>query len=470
MEQRFAARKREIEQDAKLDTKDLAGAAQRLDRFLAPYFEYLPRSETRENATIFVQGLLSDLKRKNVESIAYRFGQYRRGLQRFIGEAVWDHQVILNRIAEQAAKLYGEQDGVLVFDPSGVEKDGKLSAGVARQWLGRFGKVDNGQVGTFLAYVTRKEHVLVNMRLFIPQEWNDDPARCQRARIPESEYKVHKTRHQQCLEMLDEQGDLLPHKWTSGDSELGRSSSFRRALRERGKNYVLAIPCNTTVCNWNIMLGNKDHEALPKEAFKRVDVRKDFVREDEWSVVDVRDGEKGPLVMRLVKYRIIAHTESGESGSGVEELLIIAERPDRNGLKYDYYLSNVLDAPIEELARVILASHRVEDCFARAKGECGLADYEVRTWSGWHHHVTLSLLAAFFLTKETTRAKKKSPSLTVPTYGLVVSEQLRRHCTRICPNWSNWNLEQRSLRREQAYFYHYRAKGILPPRRRYRRE
>jgi SRSO17 transposase len=162
MEKRFETRKREIEQDAILDKKDLTRAAERLDRFLAPYFEYLPRSETRENATIFVQGLLSDLKRKNVESIAYRFGQFRRGLQRFIGEAVWDHQIILNRMATQAAKLYGEQDGIIVFDPSGFEKDGKLSAGVARQWLGRFGKVDNGQVGTFLAYVTRKEHVLVN--------------------------------------------------------------------------------------------------------------------------------------------------------------------------------------------------------------------------------------------------------------------------------------------------------------------
>jgi hypothetical protein len=125
-------------------------------------------------------------------------------------------------------------------------------------------------------------------------------------------------------------------------------------------------------------------------------------------VINVRDGEKRPLVMRLVKYRVMAHTESGKSGSGESELLIIVERPNGNGLKYDYYLSNALDASLDELARVILGSHRVEDCFCRAKGECGLADYEVRTWSGWHHHVTLSLLATFFLTKETLRAKKKS--------------------------------------------------------------
>ena len=408
MEKRFATRKREIEQDAKIDKKDLAGAAQRLDRFLAPFFDDLPRSETRKNAATFVQGLLSDLQRKNVESIAYRFGQERYNLQRFIGEAQWDHQVILNRIAENAAQLFGEDDGILVFDPSAFKKDGKQSAGVARQWLGRFGKVDNGQVGTFMAYVTRKEHVLVNAKLFIPQEWNDVPARCERAHIPEEEYREHKTRHQHCLEMLDEQGELLPHQWIAGDDELGKSSSFRRVLRERGENDVLAVPCHTTVCDWKKTLRYKgNEELLPSDLFDRVDEWKDCVKEDEWSVIDVRDGEKRPLVMRLVKYRVMAHTES-KSGGGEAELLIIVDRPDGNGVKYDYYLSNALDVSLEELARVILGSHRVEDCFRRAKGECGLADYEVRTWSGWHHHVTLSLLAALFLTKETLRAKKKS--------------------------------------------------------------
>jgi SRSO17 transposase len=408
MEKRFETRKREIEHDATIDKKDLAGAAQRLDRFLAPFFEYLPRSETRKNGTMYVQGLLSDLPRKTVESIAYRFGQERYNVQRFIGEAQWDHQVILNRIAENAAKQFGENDGILVFDPSAFKKDGKQSAGVARQWLGRFGKVDNGQVGTFMAYVTRKEHVLVNAKLFIPQEWNDDPARCERAHIPKEEYAKHKTRHQHCLEMLDEQGDLLPHQWIAGDDELGKSSSFRRELRKRNEQYVLAVPSNTTVCDWKIVLKYKGYEALPQDSFDRVDEWKDCIKQSEWSVIDVRDGEKRPLVMRLVKYRVMAHTESGKSGCGEAELLIIVERPDGNGLKYDYYLSNALDASSEELARVILGAHRVEDCFRRAKGECGLADYEVRTWLGWNHHVTLSLLATFFLTKETLRAKKKS--------------------------------------------------------------
>ena len=396
-----------IEQDANIDKNDLAGAARRLDPFLEPFFQYLPRSESRTNATMYVKGLLSDIPRKNVESIAYRFGQDRRALQRFIGEAVWDHQVILNQIAQEAATLCGEEDGVLVFDPSGFEKDGKKSAGVTRQWLGRFGKVDNGQVGIFLAYVTRKEHVLVNAKLFIPQEWNGDPARCKRAHIPEREYKKHKTRHQHCLEMYKQQAKLLPHQWIAGDDELGRSSPFRREWRKRKNQYVLAVPSNTTVRDLEQVPDYSGRGAPPKGPFVQVGDWKDHVTENDWHVIDVRDGEKRPLVLKLATCRILARTERGRAASG-EELLIVTERPDGDGVKYDYYLSNALDEPVEELARVIVASHRVEDCFRRSKGECGLADYEVQGWSGWHHHVALTLLATFFLTKETLRAKKKS--------------------------------------------------------------
>jgi len=187
MERRFELRKREIEQDAKIDPKALAGSVKRLQKFGQPFFQHFRRSETRQNAQIFLEGLLSDIPRKNIESIAYRYEKDRQALQRFVGQTDWDHKPLLQLLVTQVVEEIGEEDGILVFDPSGFEKDGKKSAGVGRQWLGRFGKVDNGQVGTFLAYVTRKEHVLVNAKLFIPQEWNDAPARCKRARIPEKE-------------------------------------------------------------------------------------------------------------------------------------------------------------------------------------------------------------------------------------------------------------------------------------------
>ena len=408
MKDRYRMRRRQIEQDAKIDKKDAAGMRARLDRFLSPFFEHLPRSESRRNAALMVQGLLSDLKRKNTESIAYRFGQKARALQLFVGTNGWDHQVILDRLAQQAAKLYGEEDGILAFDPSGFEKEGKKSAGVARQYLGRFGKVDNGQVGTFLAYVTRKEHVLVNGKLFLPQEWNDDPARCEKAHIPKKEYEKHLTRHAHCLMMLDHQGQWLPHEWITGDDELGRSAWFRRKLRNRNEKYVLAVPCDTNIRDKDLAPEYKGRGAVPKGRFYRVDDWKDFVSDDEWIDIDIRDGEKHPLKMRLAFCRVMARTEIGKKGSGDEEWLIVVERPETSGVKYDYYFSNApWTTTASEFARVVLASHRVEDCFRRAKNECGLAEYEVQSWPGWHHHMALALLATFFLTKETLRSKKK---------------------------------------------------------------
>jgi SRSO17 transposase len=292
MERRFAERKREIEHDANIDKKALAGSVRRLQQFGQPFFQHFRRPESRDNAQRFLEGLLSDLPRKNVESIAYRYEQDRQALQRFVGQTDWDHQPLLQLLVPQVVAEIGEDDGILVFDPSGFEKEGKKSAGVARQWLGRFGKVDNGQVGTFMAYVTRREHALVNVKLFIPQEWNDDPARCERAHIPKTEYKKHKTRHQQCLEMLREQGKLLPHRWIAGDDELAKSSSFRRALRKRREKYVLSVPSNTSVRDLEDVPKYSGRGAPPKGAFVQVCDWKDHLCPSDWQEFDVRDGEK----------------------------------------------------------------------------------------------------------------------------------------------------------------------------------
>jgi SRSO17 transposase len=396
MDAGFSARRREIEQDAKITEGCLAGANQRLEIFLRPFGALLPRSETRENALVFVRGLLSDLHRKNTESIAYRFGRKRDALQSFIGESPWDHKPLLIELAKQTAKTIGEDDGILAFDPSGFEKDGKKSAGVARQWLGRFGKVDNGQVGTFLAYVTRKEYALVGAKLFIPQEWTDDPARCERARIPKDEYEVHKTRHEHCLEMLDEQGALLPHAWVTGDDELGRSSWFRRSLRERNEQYCLAVPSDTNVRDLDNVPEYTDSGAPPQDEFVRVDHLREQLAAVDWTEIDVCDGEKHPLKMKLAVFHVLAKTERGKHGSGDSEWLIIVGRPAGKVVKRDDYLSNAKSGTTwYEFARAILGSHRVEDGFRRAKSECGLAEYEVQSWTGWHHHVTLCLRAGF---------------------------------------------------------------------------
>jgi len=143
----------------------------------------------------------------------------------------------------QVVNRLGEPDGVIAFDPSSFPKRGTHSVGVKRQWCGHRGKVDNCQVGVFMGYVSRQEHALLDFRLSLPQEWARDEQRRQACHVPED--VSYRTRHDQCLEMLDEWGEHVPHGWVTGDDELGRYTRFRGELRARGERYVLGVPCAT---------------------------------------------------------------------------------------------------------------------------------------------------------------------------------------------------------------------------------
>src|SRR5215213_4018085 len=231
MERRYQARLNELLDDAVVRPGLLKGMLPRLVDFLQPFVESLLSPEQRTNSQHYVQGLLSDLQSKDAESIAYLHDRERQGLQKFIGQADWDHQPLISELARQVGQHLGEADGVLVFDPSSFPKKGTESVGVARQWCGRLGKVDNCQVGVYLGYASRKEHALVDVRLYLPQEWARDRKRMKAAGVPKG--MRLRTRHELALEMLDERGPLLPHRWVTGDDEMGRSSWFRRQLRDR---------------------------------------------------------------------------------------------------------------------------------------------------------------------------------------------------------------------------------------------
>ena len=406
MERRFEIQKREILKEADIKPQVFNGMLKRLEQFIKPFIASLGRREPKENARIYISGLLSDLGRKNVESIAYRYDRDRRALQRFIGSVPWDHQPLLEELARQIGAELGEDDGVIVFDPSGHKKCGNDSVGVQRQWLGRLGKVDNGQVAIYMGYASRKEHALVDTRLYLSKQWAKDKARRKKCGVPKQ--IRYQTRHEQALDMLKNNGQYLPHSWIAGDDEMGRSSRFRRDLRALGEQYLLAVPSNTGIRDLDSpppAYGGRGQP--PKQPFQRVNVWRGSLGDDAWSRINVRDGEKGPLVIEIVKRRVVARTERSWHDF-TEELLVVTRTPDGNGkVKYDYYLSNApVETPLEELARVIKAEHRIEDSLKRAKSEAGLSDYEVRTWAGWHHHQTLSLIATWFLICETQRGKK----------------------------------------------------------------
>jgi SRSO17 transposase len=404
MERRYEARLDELRQDAIVDQRVLIDMLPRLELFLEPFLDSLAPGAQHDNLRHYVTGLVSNLEYKNVESIAYLHDQDRQILQKFIGQAPWDHSPLLTELSCQVARDIGQTTGVLVFDPSAFPKKGYASVGVTRQWCNRLGKVDNCQVGVYLGYVSHLEHALVDMRLYLPEEWTLDRQRCKRAGVPRT--IRFQTRHELALQMLDERGEMLPHAWVAGDDEMGRSTWFRKELREREEHYLLCVPCNTLVRDLNAPLppyqGRGRH---PQQPWQRVDVWASGQPVAAWQRIDVRDGEKGSLVVEAVRTRVQARTEGRV---GTEETLVVFRALQEDGtMKYDYTLAwETAGTGLEEMAWVFKAEHRIEDCLERAKGEAGLGDYEVRTWEGWHHHQALSLMATWFLTKETQRGKK----------------------------------------------------------------
>ena len=374
------------------------GILERFENFVAPFIEHLHKRVQRQKAVDYMKGLMSDTERKNVESIAYYHGNERQPLQKFIGQVEWDDEIILDKLTRQIAREIGTKNGILVLDPTSFPKKGKQSVGVQRQWCGRLGKLENCQVATFLAYVGAGEFALVDRRLYLPKEWTDDPARCRIAGVPE-EHIVEKTRHEQSLEMLRGRGKKLPHEWVAGDDEMGRIPWFRKALRKMNEPYVLAVPSN-------ILIGDLERKTKTKApVFISVQQWMKSLPPDQWQTIKVRLGHKGWLSVRLATCRVLARID-GEIGE--EETLIASRWRDETGKpRCDYYLSyNKERTDLAEYARVIKSAYRIEECFHRGKGECGLGGYQVRNWRGWHHHVALSMSSQWFLTKELLSQKK----------------------------------------------------------------
>jgi SRSO17 transposase len=404
MERRYQVRLRELLDGAVVVPEQLQGMLARLERFVEPFTGCLVRSKQRPLAQQYVAGLLSQVECKNVESIAYHHDQDRQMLQKFIGQYTWDHAPLVRELARQVGAAVGRADAVLVFDPSAFPKKGDASVGVQRQWCGRLGKVDNCQVGVYLAYVSAEEHALVDTRLYLPKSWTRSPKRCAKAGVP-PEVKF-RTRHALALEMLDEHGSALPHRWVTGDDEMGKVPEFRGELHARGERYLLAVPSNTLIRDLETEPPPYSGRGRqPKSPWTRVDRWRKALRNSDWTTVDVRDGEKGPLVVEAAKVRVRAKSAPGE---GFDETLVVTRERQANGtMKHDYYLSDApVDTPLAEFMRVSKAEHRIEECLQRAKSEAGLADYEVRTWRGWFHHQILSLVATWFLTQETRQGKK----------------------------------------------------------------
>jgi len=411
MDRRFQLRLDQLLADCKVSQDAFDSITERLELFAQPFLASLPSPESQAHGRTYISGLLSDVARKNTESIAYRHDLDRQVLQRFIGYREWDHQPLLDELTRQVAAEIGEADAVIVFDPSAFAKRGSESVGVQRQWCGRLGKTENCQVGIYMGYVTGREQVLVDERLYLPQEWNRDKRR-KKCGVPQT--VKHQTRHELALEMLRERGSMLPHAWIAGDDEMGRPAWFREKLGEIGERYLLAVPSNTSVRDLEEVVppqartgpGRGEQRGPRKAPFVSMQSWCDALPASGWTRLVVRPADKGPIEVEAVKRRVEA--KAARRVTGREELLFVTRQALADGSwKSDYHLSNAAaETPLEELARVANAEHRIEQCLQRGKSEAGLADYQTRSWLGWHHHQTLSMLAVWFLVLETRRGKK----------------------------------------------------------------
>lgn len=384
---------------AAITPEEVNACARRLHAFLPRYLSLFRRSEQRDNATLLLEGKLSGLDRKTSEPIANQAGVPRKPLQAFVGAGAWDDEAVMAEIRSHVREAWADPRAVLVVDGSAFPKKGTHSCGVARQWCGRLGKVDNCQVGVFLVYACRHGHAPLDRRLYLPKQWDEDADRREECHVPEGVH--YQERWRMALALLDRCRDI-PHAWVTGDDEFGRASEFRAELRQREERYVLDVPCNTLT---------RDLEARPprrtrkkgrkrKVPFERVDEWAKRQPASRWKRMLVRAGEKGPLEVEAMTVRVQTKQE-GRVGS--EELLLI-ERTVEEKPQTSYHLSNAgSGVKIEELVRGRSERHRVEEVFREGNGEVGLDHYEVRSWVGWLHHMTLSLLALWFLALERGR-------------------------------------------------------------------
>jgi SRSO17 transposase len=376
--------------------EDILETMKMVRTYVKPYQELLEYSEHRGHLERMLTGLGSGLERKSVEPIAVMHGLPRRALQRFVGENGWRHQPLIQQERQEVAAEIGLPTGSVIVDGSATPKKGTETVGVARQWCGRLGKVDNCVVGVYAAYVGQGElATLVGSELYLPQSWTEDAKRREKAHIPEG--VDYQSQAAIAAGMIHELAGQLPFEWVLGDDEFGRARHFRDAVAELGKSYVLDVPENTIVHR----ITKRGRIGKAKRTVK--DVAR-YQPVSQWKYFKVREAEKGPIEVRAL---LVDVATGRKRKQWVREKLLIVETLD--GSQRWYCLART-SRPVEvgELVRQAGLRHRIEEVLEEAKGEVGLDHFEVRAWHGWYHHMTIVQLAHWFLVREKRRLGKKS--------------------------------------------------------------
>ena len=413
-----------------MKTVELRAAAERLEKLHMRFAPLFGRVESQGHSLGYLRGLLLAEGRKSVEPMALVFGgptwtspaiEQATALawQRFLTVSPWKAEMVQREI--QA--VFNEQfvpstrrwsiGTVGVIDESGFVKSGTESVGVQKQWCGRLGKTENCQVGVFLVGVTPAGTALLDQQLFLPQHgWADDPVRRKKTRVPK---EIRFQTKPQIATALWKRS-TVHFDWITADEEYGRNGDFLDALEADHQRYLVEVPADTTV--WV----EEPTRQTPDEHVRQVRQIAAALPSSAWQWLKLREGAKGPLVFAFARLRVwaVRHRRAGPP-------IWLMFRRSADGKELKYYVSNAKEeTPLEPMAQVSGSRWRVEEFFEDGKMHLGMADYEARSWTSWHHHMSLVALAHLFVTQTRRDAKRKIPDLTLEMALRIVRAALDR--------------------------------------------
>ena len=324
-----------------------------------------------------------------------------QSLQHFISNSPWDARSVMNEVAAGADRLLGGcEDTILVIDDSGIPKKGTHSVGVSRQYCGQTGKVDNCQVGVYASLVHEDKATLIDARLFLPERWTKDEERCQQAGVP-SEEAVFRTKHRIALEIVQNALKAgVRFSYIAFDGFYGENGELLRALDSVGLKFFADVHKNQHIFV-DDPLKARNAEAV------RVDEWVAAQPYQAWRRTTLRQGTKGPIEVEVLHRRVWL-SKKGETQSHCWHLIVRREIGNRDEIKYT--LSNAAaDVPRAKLAYLQGQRYWVERCFQEAKQQAGLGDYQVRSWTGWHHHMAMVLMATLFMLEQRFESGEELP-------------------------------------------------------------
>jgi SRSO17 transposase len=365
------------------DVRDWADELNAVGERLARRFA---RSEPRRRAVAYLRGLLSDAERKNGWQLAEEAGdEAPYGVQHLLGRADWDADRVRDDLTAYVREHLADPQGVLIVDETGFLKKGTKSAGVQRQYSGTAGRIENCQIGVFLAFAGRKGYALLDRELYLPKEWAGDADRREAARVPKD--VAFATKPQLAERMLKRAWKAgVKAAWVTGDAVYGNDVHFRRTLESNGQPYVLAV--------------KSDQRLYDGRWRDRVDAIADRLPARAWRKASAGAGSKGPRW-----YDWAAEPFGAADGRGWQLWLLVRRHRERKQERAYYLCRGPAATTRAELVRVAGSRWAVEECFERAKGDCGLDEYEVRSWVGWYRHITLAMFALAVLSVIRSRAE-----------------------------------------------------------------